>query len=108
MDELKPCPFCGGEAYCCYEENRNRYTVKCFDCGATVSSLKPQVFFANKYDMDDIVFKWNKRAIKEGYWTEDSDGDNVFCSECGCKLGRFTFNTNFKYCPECGARMNNV
>lgn len=107
MVELKPCPFCGGEAYCSYEENYNRYMVKCFDCGATVSSLKPRVFYANKYDMDDIIFKWNKRVEKNGYWMENENGSTC-CSECGYEVNTNINNTTYKYCPECGARMENV
>lgn len=36
MIEIKPCPFCGGEAY--YSHNKGlTWTVKCFRCGAEVS-----------------------------------------------------------------------
>lgn len=107
MDSLKSCPFCGGEAYCYYDSHSDKYYVKCFDCSANVMIHNP-TSCCNKYTMNDVISKWNKRVINEGYWVEDSDGDSVSCSECGFKLGRFDFNVGYKYCPECGARMNNV
>ena len=107
MVELKPCPFCGGEAYCCYEENYNRYVIKCFDCDATVSLLKPRVLFANKFDMDDTIFKWNKRVENNGYWMEN-ENNSICCSECGYEVNTNINDVAYKYCPECGARMENV
>lgn len=32
-DELKPCPFCGGEAKCEIQDGEMFYFVECVDCG---------------------------------------------------------------------------
>ncbi len=56
MSELKPCPFCGGEAY----QTCIVGTVKCLQCGAST-----------------IVDNWNDRATPElpdGYCEEDRNG----------------------------------
>ena len=49
MTELKPCPFCGGNAYLANFSNR----VCCSMCG---------VFVDEKCDKDAIA-AWNRRAI---------------------------------------------
>ena len=35
-DELKPCPFCGGEARAFYSEEGGTFDVRCPGCGAKV------------------------------------------------------------------------
>lgn len=66
--ELKPCPFCGGEAEikteieCCgREENRRTHFVRCKMCGAKSPS---QAEYAMHPDCCKIIVKnkWNKRA----------------------------------------------
>ena len=59
--ELKPCPFCGGEAKCkevlegingdfsCYK------IIRCKECGVEVTS-------GYCYEKDDIEEKWNRRV----------------------------------------------
>lgn len=45
--------------------------------------------------------------IKDGRWYLADDGDGLVCSECGedfCVL--LNEVERFKYCPNCGARMN--
>lgn len=57
MAELKPCPFCGGEAYITSwrDEKRrvNPTSVKCVRCGA-----KTEIFDRIK----DAEEAWNRRA----------------------------------------------
>lgn len=64
MDELKPCPFCGGSAVPIYCENGNRYTsnvyypgkrgtIQCQRCGITL----PKVYAK----MSRAVERWNRR-----------------------------------------------
>ncbi|MBR5202687.1 MAG: Lar family restriction alleviation protein [Clostridia bacterium] len=59
MDELKPCPFCGGRPYF-YEktfldrdgkERNPTYTVICENCFAKIV-----------YHTTDVVWMWNRRA----------------------------------------------
>ena len=56
MEELKPCPFCGGRA--CV--NRNRYVgVECLECGAKARSTK----CTEGNEARDVVTKrWNSRV----------------------------------------------
>ncbi len=58
MNELKPCPFCGGKARIdCNEEGF--YWVQCSACMATSSEVRS----GPRVDVRDIVReKWNRRA----------------------------------------------
>ena len=38
MDNLKPCPFCGGEARICKYHGQDKYFVVCELCGASVGN----------------------------------------------------------------------
>ena len=60
MDELKPCPFCGGEA-----EMRSLgigfyggriYWVHCISCCAEINNPKPSE--------EDAIKDWNRRTRK--------------------------------------------
>lgn len=61
--ELKPCPFCGGNAdlwivFVPYGEGlerdeENEYHCGCCDCGVSTSS---------RYDEDDAIEAWNRRT----------------------------------------------
>ena len=57
MEELKPCPFCGGKAD--FEEIERCYsdiswTVMCTQCGASIG--------VHSVDKIDVVETWNRRA----------------------------------------------
>lgn len=63
MEELKSCPFCGGDAemeikYGDYGYNPDIYSVKCKRCNAKIGKV------SNNYaDLsDDVVKAWNRRA----------------------------------------------
>lgn len=62
MDELKPCPFCGDEAYISFDGNN--WYVYCFNCGASISH--PQIYDysseAMKKGRNKAIEKWNKRV----------------------------------------------
>lgn len=102
MIEWKPCPFCGNddlvmsgrEVYAFMTGKRMEfYRVKCDTCGAMVDN--------DFEDADEAIEAWNRRADKVGEWTEDVDGAYI-CSACGC----YDYEAS-KYCPNCGARMEN-
>ena len=105
-EELRPCPFCGGEAkeFTGEDAAPHRWTVECDSCGAHVGSDTRHKARA----------KWNRRAERAcrvgcyppGY--EDNLHYEV-CSECGTILtasrpgDRHSKRAN--YCPSCGARV---
>jgi len=51
MPELKPCPFCGGEAYIC------GYDVRCTECNAEIVNCTGGV--------EDAIENWNRRVAEE-------------------------------------------
>lgn len=101
MDELKPCPFCGGEAEMLTAESMNGgylFGIMCNDCRSR----------GDVYDTEaEAIEAWNTRAERtchfienygEGCWSkEHRDGK---CSICGEEMkGRYN------YCPNCGAKV---
>ena len=57
--KLKPCPFCGGEAYTTYEDcyglYHNDYFVCCDKCGL-------QFGFTNQFESEEEAIEaWNRR-----------------------------------------------
>ena len=96
MSELKPCPFCGGEAETVGFDAPERWVI-CKRCKASTESHTCA---------DAAIEAWNTRAeriCKFGFI--ESDG-SLCCSGCG-----YLFNWPYwqislmKYCPGCGARM---
>ena len=60
MDELKPCPFCGGEAGIQRIDDFGLFYIVCGNCGAQVCSDTPDYF--EEFSMKDLYDKWNRRA----------------------------------------------
>ena len=55
MSELKPCPFCGGEALIDIYGAEGTYKVICDDCGSTGGT---------RYEEAEAIKAWNSRADK--------------------------------------------
>lgn len=59
MNNLLPCPFCGGEGELCYERHDiDDWQVSCKECGA-VSCPVSMRFYETKGAIDD----WNTRIV---------------------------------------------
>lgn len=60
MDELKPCPFCGGKAerVTCFHDSvwNATYRVDCLSCGAHT------FFVNNERDENETTFLYNRRT----------------------------------------------
>ena len=65
MAELKPCPFCGGEAelkkYMCSLGNDGYYVVECKICGAKGKAIR-NTSFISENDEKRAIEAWNRRA----------------------------------------------
>ena len=65
-----------------------------------------KAFVGNKYGTQAIEYYIDNAPtvdpVKHGHWTRDKDG--YFCSVCGLY---FQYSDS-KYCPHCGARMDEV
>ena len=58
-DYLRPCPFCGGEAEVCTDEN-GEYYVSCTECFTLVGYC---IDTWAEYEIEDEAIKaWNRRV----------------------------------------------
>lgn len=102
-EELKPCPFCGGEAkmhaaFAHGVASRVGVYVECGSCGAWSKTQWGDGAQGKAADA------WNRRAERtcrkvpgKMYYGERRPK----CSECGQSLG----DRRWAYCPKCGARV---
>lgn len=108
--ELKPCPFCGGEARIMRGGAEGWYGCcpRCF----TINGLEDSYHFngIHKY-FDDAVKAWNTRAertcriVYEGVLGHTEPLINVYrCLECDGQFLSWPFRPA-RYCPFCGAKV---
>lgn len=62
MPELKPCPFCGGEATLIHEK-RHLWIVECSNVNCLFGT--GLIFDDNEYSVSEIIKAWNTRAYEE-------------------------------------------
>lgn len=64
-DKLKPCPFCGENAYLsnCYNGTNYWWQITCTLCGASVSS-QTTFFPCDEKGRDEAIKKWNRRVAE--------------------------------------------
>lgn len=110
--ELKPCPFCGREAYL-RDFGAGFYSVCCFNRACAMTCETPVRTSAEK-----AITDWNTRAERTCHivktWSDSDfvDGWRYRCSECMCfipvnerdpETGAVISSAN--YCPNCGAKV---
>lgn len=61
--DLKPCPFCGGEAYICKENIPYHPTLYAVDCGNDKCLVDPSTEFYE--DKEEAIEAWNRRVKDE-------------------------------------------
>lgn len=69
MTDIKPCPFCGGEAIHVIEGSTFRWRlVECGNCGARSGEVRAQTLgegTPKEWETQarvDAIFEWNRRA----------------------------------------------
>lgn len=80
MTELKPCPFCGGEAILETVDGNSpeECYIYCPEC-----DFESGVYSEPKF----IVEKWNRRADNCGRGMNDNpEGIDLYCYHCGAKM----------------------
>lgn len=124
-DELKPCPFCGGEAKAFYCEESGTLDVQCQQCGA-IPFIGSRT--SERKTMADVIAAWNARAERTCRFSLEEDremlaekaacGPGEFvtqdmpdllwtCSACGeqYKNGLDALPGWLRHCPNCGAKV---
>ena len=113
MSELKPCPFCGGEAELWHNKTWD-YVVRCTNKGC---AARTRQYHENS---NGAVDAWNTRTPEQaiaaapgaGECENVSDEPQHFqCSECrsrGNIRKAFDNGTRFSFCPDCGAKVKAV
>lgn len=102
MNELKPCPFCGGEAQFARGFDHGDIGairwVSCTRCGAMTRS---KLYKTEK----EAAVAWNTRAERTCHRvvkTRQDDRRDCYCSECNT-----WWPVKYRYCPNCGAKVVN-
>lgn len=132
MTDLKPCPFCGGEAKAMTSRFSSGYFVECTVCGAHSRGFKGML----SYENGEVAESWNRRVegqdgvcnmnvlvTKEKMNELSGEAPNWWithyrCPKCGVMLAQQRERTadngdikfqdslrTYKYCSECGQKL---
>ena len=93
IEELKPCPFCGGDAE--ITKWHEGYFVECKKqrCGGTIGAYKAK---------QKAIEAWNTRAERTCRF-ESTNRCTFVCTSCGREVE--TLHYGYNYCPDCGAKV---
>lgn len=133
MTELKPCPFCGGEAkmLCLLSVNNSKeiskiFQIVCNHCNTKQDTFKMSASILNdgtcefdNSEANQAVERWNRRAndvmpVVRGRWAKNDDKAGWHCSVCQKENlyaycwnpdTDITYTLQDKFCPNCGADM---
>ena len=102
MSELKPCPFCGGEAHVMaqhWDDGSHVWWVECRACGAEGKRCD---------DGLEAIDAWNMRdertceCVPE-YQKSPIDGKTIVLHRCSAC--HWLMRPHMDYCPNCGAKV---
>lgn len=111
MDELKSCPFCGGEA-----ETHEIIDGWIVSCSSDQNVLDGFTHMAHAYGGTEAkaIAEWNTRAERTCMFVSSRGPDYPpSCSACGYELDLYeclwfeggTYGYAGNYCPNCGAKV---
>lgn len=130
MDNLKPCPFCGGKAEIVTQKvtedgiSAKDVYIECTECGIRGSTFRVETTknindwwletVWNQGEYKEMVRKWNRRVkIKEKkkpVWEPEKKTNGIkmfsFCPACGNLLHTVDVNGELhgdNFCSKCGA-----
>lgn len=95
-EELRPCPFCGGEAAIYEPLATSFWFVRCSD-GDTCSTCGP-----DRETRSAAIEAWNTRAERTCRYEPTNRCTHV-CTSCGREVE--TLHLGYNYCPNCGAKV---
>lgn len=99
-EELKPCPFCGGNPDVYSWNGGGVVWVRCRSCGIDYKA------YANA---DEAIEAWNTRYERTCKMIPNGETDfaaTLACSACGNVESVYAISSDeFNYCPNCGARV---
>lgn len=101
VNELKPCPFCGGKA----EIARNKSVTSLGWYGRCTSCLSSGQRFLVRTETfhteAEAIAAWNTRAERTCH--NKTYGNYLHCSSCDELI--YQGDRQFDYCPNCGAKV---
>lgn len=102
-EELKPCPFCGGQGDYYYIMTMRKHWIGCSNCNCATDGYDTE---------EEAIEAWNTRAERtcNATYPNDSDYRTVpipRCSECRRPIIEYEDGGLANYCHYCGAKVIN-